>query len=224
MDFAQICAMEEPLRARLQALTAIIATHDPEFASAYEGLVSQLQRAAAGDGAPKISDQMPAFLLPDHNGRLVSLDDLLGTSPVVISFNRGHWCEYCDVELRAYTAAQKEFSRSGAQVVSIMPDRLAYLAKVSERNKHAFLVLCDMDNSYAMELNLVIWLGERIHGLLAAAGVSLDKIQGNSGSFVPVPGTFVLDRRGIILARFVDPDFRKRMEVTDVLEVIAAQR
>jgi peroxiredoxin len=222
MDFASICAMEGPLHERLKALTDIIATHDPEFAIAYRDLISQLQLAATGESAPDIGTRMPPFLLPDHAGQLVSLESLLGKNLVVISFNRGHWCEYCDVELRAYAAAHKEFAKSGAQVVSIMPDRLEYLAMVSERNNRAFSVLCDLDNSYALELNLVIWLGERIQILLSGAGVSLEKVQGNTSGFVPVPATFVLDANGTILARFVDPDFRKRMEVTDVLDVIAS--
>ena len=196
MDFAEVCAMEGPLHERLKALTDIIATHEPEFATAYQDLIGQLLRAATGEGAPGIGSNLPPFLLPDHTGQLVSLESLLGKSPVVISFNRGHWCEYCDVELRAYAAAHQEFARFGAKVVSIMPDRLGYLAQVSERTNHAFTVLCDLDSSYALELNLVIWLGERIQKLLSAAGVSLEKIQGNASGFVPVPATFVLDKAG----------------------------
>jgi peroxiredoxin len=224
MDFAEICAMEGPLHERLKALTDIIATHDPEFATAYQDLIRQLLRAETGAGAPETGTRMPPFLLPDHTGRLVSLESLLGENLAVISFNRGHWCEYCDVELRAYAAAHSEFSKSGAHVVSIMPDRLEYLGNVSERNNHAFSVLCDLDSSYALQLNLVIWLGERIEKLLSAAGVSLEKVQGNALGFVPVPATFVLDASGTILARFVDPDFRNRMEISDVLRVIATQQ
>lgn len=216
--------MEGPLHERLKALTNIIASHDPEFAIAYQDLISQLQHAAAGEGAPDIGSRLPPFLLPDHTGQLVTFESLLGNGPLVISFNRGHWCEYCDVELRAYAAAHKEFALSGATVISIMPERFEYLAKVSERNNRAFSVLCDLDSGYALELNLVIWLGGRIQELLSAAGVSLEHIQGNASGFVPVPATFVLDANGTVLARFVDPDFRKRMEITDVLTVIVAHR
>jgi peroxiredoxin len=221
-DFAKICAMEGTLRARLDALGKIIAVHDPEFSSAYDELVTQLRAVGAGEGAPKCGDVMPNFLMPDYQGNLVSLESLLAAGPVVISFNRGHWCEYCDLELRAFAAAHGEFQRHGARVICIMPERLEYLRKVSERNGHACLVLCDMDNSYAMQLNLVMWLGVHIKKLLAGSGFSLDVIQGNNSGFVPIPATFVLDKSGVVIARFVDPDFRKRMEIADVLSAIAS--
>jgi peroxiredoxin len=107
-------------------------------------------------------------------------------------------------------------------VICIMPERLEYLRKISEQNDHACLVLCDMDNSYAMQLNLVIWLGAHIQKLLVGSGFSLDAIQGNNAGFVPIPATFVLDKSGVVIARFVDPDFRKRMEIADVLSAIAS--
>ena len=168
-DFARICSMEGPLKVRLEALTRIIAIHDPEFADAYEELVRKLRAADAGGAAPKIGGVMPSFLLSDQNGHLVRLEDMLRTGPVVISFNRGHWCEYCDLELRAFAAAHVEFARRGTRVVSIMPERLEFLRRVSERTNHAFLTLSDMDNSYAMELGLVIWLGERVQKLLSGS-------------------------------------------------------
>ncbi len=221
-DFAEICGSESPLRVRLAALTGIIRKHGPEFDQAYEALVDQLRLAKAGNTAPNTGDCMAPFLLPDHNGHLVRLESLLGEGPVVISFNRGHWCEYCDLELRAFAAAHAEFARNGARVVSIMPERLEYLRKVGERSNHAFLVLCDMDNSYAMELGLVVWLGARVRELLTGSGLALEKIQGNETWFVPIPATFVVNAAGIILARYVDPDFRTRMDIDEILAVISS--
>jgi peroxiredoxin len=221
-DFAAVCTVEGPLHERLQALTDIIATHDPQFSSAYQNVIRQLQQSSVGQGAPDIGAHMPPFLLSDKTGQLVSLESLLGEGPMVVSFNRGHWCEYCDLELRTYASAHGEFQRYGARVICILPERLEYLRKVSERTGHTCLVLCDMDNSYAMELNLVMWLGEDVQQLLTKSGVSLDVIQGNNTAFVPIPATFVLDKAGVVIARFVDPDFRKRMEVTDVLGAIAS--
>jgi peroxiredoxin len=221
-EFAEILSMEGPLHERLTAVSRIIAVYYPDLSAAYDDVLNRLKNAATFEGTPNTGDAMPPFFLPSLNQQLVSLESLLGFGPVVISFNRGYWCDYCSVELKAYANAHQQFARSGAKVVSIMPDRLEYLAEVSERNGHAFLVLCDLDNSYGLELNLVMWLGDRIAGLMRGIGLPLDRIQGNPSCFVPLPATFVLDENGIILARYVDPDFRKRMEVTDVLDVIAA--
>lgn len=219
-DFAEICASESPLKVRLTALTAIISKHAPEFEKAYQVLVSQLSLSGAGSTAPKAGDRMPPFILPDHNSRLVKLDSLLGAGPLIVSFNRGHWCEYCELELRAFAAAHAEFVRHGARVVSIMPVRIMYVRNVFEKYNESIHVLCDIDNSYALELGLTIWLGDRVKELLTGSGVILEQIQGNGSWFVPIPATFVLNSTGDVVARFVDPDFRIRMDVDDIIAAI----
>ena len=43
---------------------------------------------------------------------------------------------------------------------------------------------------------------------------------GNDGWVLPIPATFVVGRDGLVKARFVDPDFRKRMEVDDLIAAL----
>lgn len=220
-DFAKICAMEGPLSQRLLEVVRIIKLYDPPFADAYDDLVVQLKTGVAGKNAPQVSEPMPHFLLPNQDNKLTDLDTLLGQGPLIVSFNRGHWCDFCDVELRAFARAHQEFKKTGASVVAIMPDRLQFIRQVREKTGRAFDVLCDMDSAYALELNLVMWLGERVRQLLLGIGLNLEKFQGNDGWFAPLPATFVVDHKGIITGRFVDPDFRRRMEIEDILAAVA---
>jgi peroxiredoxin len=43
---------------------------------------------------------------------------------------------------------------------------------------------------------------------------------GNDGWVLPIPATFVVGRDGLVKARFVDPDFRKRMEINDLIAAL----
>lgn len=220
--FAKICAMEVPLGERLARFTAAVAEHSKPFAVAYDRLVAQIAGANAGATAPAIGEAMPRLLLPDHSGRLVSLDDLLGTGPVVLSFNRGHWCEYCQLELRAFAAAHSELAARGAQVVSIMPEREAFTRQVRTLTNDTVTVLSDVDNGYALTVGIVMWLGDEVCGLYRKFGLDIDRYQGNQNWFVPIPATFVLDRNGIVVARMVDPDFRHRMAVEEIMQALDA--
>ena len=74
-----------------------------------------------------------------------------------------------------------------------------------------------MDNGYAMSLNLVFWVGDEMRKFMSEAGLDLAEFQGNKSWMVPVPATFVVGRDGVIRARFVDPDYRKRMTVETML-------
>lgn len=222
--FRRICAMEAPLSERLALFTAAVAEHGTPFARAYDGLVAQIGSAAAGATAPAVGEAMPPFLLPDHRGSLTGLQELLARGPTVLSFNRGHWCEYCQLELRAFAAAHAEFAERGVQVVSIMPERGAYTQKVRALTGGTLTVLSDIDNGYALNVGLVMWLGDEVRALYQKFGLAIDLYQGNATWFVPIPATFVVDRNGLVIGRKVDPDFRHRMEIEEILRTLPPSR
>lgn len=45
----------------------------------------------ASAGAPRVGQKAPDFTLPDQNGKLVALPDLLSPNGAVLVFYRGHW-------------------------------------------------------------------------------------------------------------------------------------
>ena len=55
---------------------------------------------------------------------------------------------------------------------------------------------------------------------MSARGNVLPKFQGNDTWMLPIPATFVVGQDGRIKARFVDPDYRKRMAVEDLIAAL----
>lgn len=216
--FRRICAAETPLRDRLSAFSEAVRRFSLPFANVYDALVQRIRSGEAGAGAPKPGERMPPFVLLDGRNRLVALNDLLGSGSVVISFNRGHWCEYCLIELAAFREASEQFARTGARVVSIMPESQSYIAEWDHSD--AFTILSDIDNGYALELSLAIWLGDDVRRLYLEHGLELQKYNGNDTWFLPIPATFVVGKDGIIIDRYVDPDFRNRMEIANILSAL----
>lgn len=216
----RLCVMEAPLSQRLAEYSAALRTRQASSAAAYDDLARRLAAAKAFSGAPDVGDIMPAFALPDSKGQVHKLGEILAKGPLVISFNRGHWCPYCTVELNALKQGLSRIAATGAQVVSIMPDMPEYIAKVADDIGGAFPVLSDANNGYALSLDLVMWLGEEIRSLDHASDFSLQISQHNNAYFVPIPATFVVASNGKVGARFLDPDFRNRMEIDDIIAAL----
>ena len=162
---------------------------------------------------------MPPFLLPDVDGRLVGLPALLANGPAAVMFFRGHWCPYCRLNVRAVIVAIDRIKAAGGQVVAIMPETQAFAGKFSSDSNAPFPVLTDLDNGYALSLNLAIWLGAEIEKLLSPMQ-DMPSFHGNQGWVLPIPATFVVGRDGLVKARFVDPDFRKRMAIDDLIAAL----
>ena len=212
--------MDASLSERLNSLAQAVRKLSPPFADAVDRLVTRLQKSGVGETAPRVGEPLPPFHLPDEAGRIVSLDALLSKGPVAVTFHRGHWCPYCRLNTNALAQAQKEVEREGSQIVAIMPDRQQFAEEFKNESNARFPVLTDMDNGYALSLNLVFWVGMEMERMISAAGWDIPNYQGNTFWMLPIPATFVVDQDRRVKARFVDPDYRKRMAVENMLAAL----
>jgi peroxiredoxin len=214
--------MDAPLWRRLALYVETQRAAGVPFAAASDRLVERLRAGDVGHAAPMVGDVMPGFLLPDQRGHLVSLEDLTAHGPVVLSFNRGHWCPFCQMELSALAEAHDDLLQLGATTVSVMPDRQAYVGRLPPAVVQRLTIVTDVDCAYALSLGLVMWLGDELRELMSGFGLSLADVHGSPGWMVPLPSTFVLGSDGRVLARKVEPEFRERMDVADIEAALAA--
>lgn len=215
--------LDAPLNERLAVIAAAVRRLNADFADAVDRLVARLEKQGAGAMAPAPGDAMPGFLLPDDEGKLVSLANVLDRGPAVITFQRGHWCPYCRLNAVGIVEAQHEIAASGGQVVVILPERRRFAKAMKAAVGATFPFLTDMDNGYALSLNLAIWVGAEMERLMGL-GLDLPNYQGNSSWFLPIPATFIVGTNGIITDRFVDPDYRRRMEIDDLISALRRAR
>ena len=220
--FLECREMDASLGDRLHAFATSLSRIDPAFAGAVDRLVTRLQQAKVGASAPKAGDLLPPFYLPDERGRIISLPEMVTKGPLAVVVHRGHWCPYCRINTRSLAEAQPRIEAAGGQVVAIVPDRQRYADQTRQEAEGQFQVLVDMDNGYAMSLNLVFWVGDEMRKFMSEAGINLAEFQGNKSWMVPVPATFVVGKNGMIRERFVDPDYRKRMTVESMLAAFRA--
>ena len=218
--FEQARSMDAPLGERLSAYARAIRNLNAPFAEAVDRLIARLRAGSAVTGSPKEGEPMPPFLLPDHSGRLVSLEDLVAAGPVAVTFARGHWCPYCRIAVSALAEIADDAKALGAQIVAIVPDRQRFAAQLRAETAAPFPILTDVENGYALSLGLVFWVGEEMQKLMLARNANPAESQGNDSWFLPVPATFIVGRDGLIKARHVDPDYRTRMEIDSVLEAL----
>lgn len=113
--------------------------------------------------------------------------------------------------------AYPEIAATGGQVLAIVPERQRFTAVLTADTGATFPVLTDMDNGYALSLNLAVWVGAEMTVLIARAGWDIPKYQDNNAWVLPIPATFVVGTDGIIVARHIEPDYRRRMEMADLI-------
>jgi peroxiredoxin len=213
------------LRAELDALRADFArTAPPGRAALYDAKVEELQRTFPIEKSLKTGDIAPDFNLPNASRRLVSLAELLRRGPAVVTFYRGGWCPYCNLQLRAYQHILGEITALGARLVAISPQLPDGSLSTAEMNGLGFDVLSDLGNRVARSFGLVYALPDELRAALTANNKALPGINGDDSWELPVPATYVIapDRR-IVLAE-IELDYRQRLEPDAIVAALRARR
>lgn len=176
------------------------------------------------DRALKVSDSAPDFTLPDAFGHEVSLKTLLKAGPVVISFYRGEWCPFCNLELRALQEALPRINNLGASLIAISPEKPDGGLIVTEKNKLTFLVLSDFKNVVARQFGIVFRVGDKVQDLSRIVFKNDLALRNGEDSYeLPVPATFVIDAHGVIRFAHVEADYMTgRAEPEEVVASLEA--
>jgi peroxiredoxin len=222
--FVRCRDLELPLNGQLQAFASEVRRMNSHLAVTVDTLVNRLIEGGAGMTAPKVGELMPPFLLPDEQGRLVGLDDLLGKGPIAIAFHRGSWCPYCRININALARAEEKIAVERRHIVAVMPDRQRFTRWLGADAKTPFPILTDVDNGYATSLDLAIWVGDEMKQMMSSSGWNPSMSQGTDNWVLPIPATFVVGTDGIISARFVDPDYRIRMTIEDLVAALRSAK
>jgi peroxiredoxin len=77
-----------------------------------------------------------------------------------------------------------------------------------------------MDSGYAMSLDLAFWVGDELKQLMITSGWNPAVSQGTENWVLPIPATFIVGTDGIVTARLVDPDYRMRMAIEDLVAAL----
>lgn len=218
--FNKVRDTDASLNARLLMLAEAIKQASPSFYGAAEALIARLAQSGCGERAPAVGEPLPPFLLPDLQGRLTGLAEILSSGPAVVSFLRGNWCPYC--RLTASALAKVQDSIGPGRMVAITPEFPRRNLALATEAGIGYRVLTDASSGYALSLNLAFWVDDAFADLMRSVGQDLGVYQAGAAWLLPIPATFVVNRRGVIVARHVDPDYRRRFEIEDLAAALEA--
>jgi peroxiredoxin len=182
---------------------------------------AELIASGAAARALKPGDMAPDFILKDGEGRAVASAERLTQGPLVVTFYRGVWCPYCNMDLQAIEATLPELRKRDAQVVAISPQTAANSRRSQRENKLSFPILSDPHNDVAAGFGIRFALPDYLVDLYKNVFKNnLEVVNGDDSWTLPMPARFVIDRRGVIRYGEVSPDYTRRPEPDALLPVL----
>ena len=105
----------------------------PELMNNFYRSIETLVQTDIAKRSLKVGDKAPNFTLPDTFDKQVTLSELLQHGPVVVTFYRGEWCPFCNLQLHAYQNILPQIQALGASLVAISPQTLTTLYRLLRR-------------------------------------------------------------------------------------------
>jgi peroxiredoxin len=214
------------LQAKLDAFKADFEAGKPPY-SVPRSVVETMHRATAeliGSGAAqrakRAGDVAPSFSLKDPEGNIVSSNELLKKGPLVVSFYRGVWCPYCNMELQALEAAKPAFDKYGASLLAISPQTAPNGRKSVRQNKLTFPILSDAKGKVGAAFGLRFELPDYLIELYKSHKNDLPTFNDDPSWSLPMPARYVISQDGTILYSEVNPDYTRRPEPEDMIPVL----
>jgi peroxiredoxin len=204
---------------RLQAFKDEFLAKVPEEIQAKMRIAEARVASEVGTGRCRAAgDRAPGFVLPNARGEPVELASLLARGPVVVSFYRGGWCPYCNIELTALQERLADIRDAGGDLIAISPELPEVSTDTVTRNGLSFEVLSDPGNRVAADYGLDFVLDASLRPIYAGWGADVAARNGDDTYRLPMPATFVIAGDGTIVEAFVDVDYTKRLEPDRIIE------
>ncbi|MEQ8924226.1 MAG: peroxiredoxin-like family protein, partial [Fulvivirga sp.] len=184
-------------------------------AIALEATHNSILKVQAGDKASN-------FSLTNALGDVVKLSELLKQGKVVLTFYRGTWCPYCNLQLAQYQQALSEIKELGAQLVAISPQTPDESLNMKEKNELQFEVLSDNGNMVAHNYTTVFKNGDTPLEAMANLGIDFDSHYSDDSKELPVPAVFIIEQDSTIsFAKAIGGDYRNRVEVAEIINSLS---
>lgn len=186
-----------------------------------QSAIDDLVTSSILDTAVKKGNKIPEISLPNATGTIVNLNEILDNKRVVLTFYRGGWCPYCNLELRAFQNLLPQIEAKGAQLIAISPETPDNSLTTLEKNNLSFEVLSDTNNTVAKSLGLVFQMPQSLQELYQSSfGIDLKQSQNNTNQELPIAATYIIEQDGTVSYSYLKEDYKLRAEPSEVLEAL----
>ncbi len=186
-----------------------------------EAHIAHLGASGIAKRAKQVGDRAPDINLPDQHGQMFDVAGLLAKGPVIVTFYRGGWCPFCNLELKAYQALLPRVAATGASLVAISSEKPDDTASTAEKNELTYPVLSDVGQSVGRAFGVVYAFTDEVRSVYDGFGLDIPAKNGAPDDWsLPLSATYVVGSDGVILFADTRVDYRERTDPEEVFQAL----
>jgi peroxiredoxin len=208
-----------PLRDIFAERKELIAKYVPAAAlEVHARAVAALKTQGLATKSVATGTRAPEFSLPDHNGKVVSSEELLRRGRLIVCFFRGRWDPFCCGQMEAMNRILPQIEHAGASLVAISPQTVKHSFFMVDQHQLRFPLLSDAGNQVARQFGLVYRVPDEQEAIYRRAFINLPLTNGEESWELPIPAAYVVDRDGTVLFAYANEDYAERAEPEEIVK------
>ncbi len=192
----------------------------PEVLQTMGGEIGKLAQSGLVENAKSIGDKAPDFELMNSEGKLISLSSLINDGSLIISFNRGNWCPFCNLEFKALQESEEKIREAGANLIVVSPQLPSYSKDLKAKNNFDYDILYDKGNRVAKQFGIAFALPEPLRPIHDAFGMDIQAHNGDNSFELPLAATYVINKNGLITYAFLNANWMERAEPSEIVQLV----
>jgi len=170
----------------------------------------------------KTGDKAPDFSGYDQTGARVQSKKILESGPMVLFFYLGKWSTECSKYLNNYRDSLDILTGMGVNLVAVTPESIENVEQTVKLHDLTFKVIYDCQEQIMKDYDVMFDVAKAYQdSILKHISVDIAKNNGRDVAHLPVPATYIINREGIIVAVYFDPDYHKRASVKWMINNLA---
>ncbi|MDC1286630.1 AhpC/TSA family protein [Gammaproteobacteria bacterium] len=191
-----------------------------EITALFEQQIDAAEHHLRSASIANVGNLAKDFSLVDTKGKKVTLSEVVLCGPVILTFYRGSWCNFCNAALKFWDRYVPEIEARGSRLFAIAPEKIETCREFKAASGLRFDLLSDSNNDVAAMYGLVYELPKEAKEKLSSFGTDVGIINGNGSWEVPVTATYVIGKDQRVMLADCGPDYRKRLEPEAVLAAL----
>jgi peroxiredoxin len=189
-----------------------------EVLEIFEKSIADLKTQNIENGSIKVGAIVAPFSLLNTKNQLIHSKDILSKGKIILAFFRGSWCPYCNLELRELQNNIAKIAGKNTTLLAVSPQSPDHSMALTDKHELTFEVLTDKNNALAKQLGISFKLQEFALPIYQAIGINLEEFNLNNENALPIPAVFVIDTDGSVIYKFIDTDYRNRLDIDELIQ------
>jgi len=161
----------------------------------------------------------PDFTLVNSVGEKIKLYDELKKGRIILTWYRGGWCPYCNLQLQFMQRSLSTFKELGANLIALTPEKPDGSLSTKEKMELEFEVLSDLDSTVAKSYGLTFKLTDEVSHLYKNTfGLDLAEFNDNNSDELPIPATYIINQDATVEYAYINADYTQRAEPVDIIK------